>query len=1723
MANNAEYNYNRVLEKIRDNYKKLKQTEAYKNLDWREREQIDEYFKNWHADVLNKERAIAEYYLTKEEAELEEERVKKGRAEREVRRGSIPGIIENYTGDLARGLIEHTINDPLKIATLGAQTVGLDKAAKAMANASHEYSDTLEDLFGRKAEWTTKENEWRPDSTASAFDAGIGTAIDMAALIYNPVNAGIQSTIGAGATAAGQSVANKVLEKTGSKALSTIAGMGVNGLPTAATMSLPELYGDQFDFDAHGNVILPKSVLPTYLLAPIHGAIEHLGVDPRKPFTQSIRKSFKKWLTDWALGMPKRAFGEGVEEFLQDGLSMLDKRLSDDESVIQAFSNFAGELQVKYPNLVQSFILGGIGGALMPEDIGNIKSNKELTAQRQALAQQRNDILAMTNNVGITKTEADRANLINDIDKALQGYDMRIADNSVDMAERQRLAKEKQDEREQQQLLQEKQAQEEVTDLLNNYIYGLDAQNKIDNSKRNSFYDVPFVDKNEYDYNTIYDNLMGEALQQQLAENTERNKGKEQQYLQEWNTMPEEQQKQFADFNEYKGARMATDEETEYDRTSKGIEFAQEYAKLSPEERAKYKDSNDYITRRHNQEIQKLRKRGDITRSNRLLSAITSNRNKQDRIAKQKRETEGNKAYSKYQREQAAEQRRRESESRRRQAVEDRQKREQDEYERYKYERLWEELLGQRDAENQPQPQQDNSKAENMMNALEIYQAEEQMKDLRNTGDLSNALNNARRTKNIDSLEKAIGLALETRGKVTKNLDINSDNSKKERNDIKTTGIERKNMSFIDRAKAKADARQKIANVRGLLQQQDKDSDYFREVSAAAYMMETLEKELNNNLSDDDINDINNALDEIYNRFFKLEEQQPQQQDEYKEYADEIAQHEEEANQPQQQNKEDSIANALGFKNDIKGKKLDIKTDINTSKSEKPMQLSDRQNNGRRMSFAGREETIKGRDIDIGGIITEQQKKTDNIIDAMINGEPIDDSIKGSLDRLQNGQIEAINTEDKEGRPISFKYNKDNDSFTGFDEKNTGIIGTTREGLEERLNSGEFTIISEGKAAEIVEERPSQQEVETKAEAKPVENRIFTDDEFQKRMARLRSAANRIGVNPFADPQIVEDALYCSCYFIESGARKFADYCKKMVESLGENAKAFKDYLAGFYMMAKKDPRLKALNIDKKEFSTEDEVDSFDLDSLFAKPVEQQKKEESKQEQKENGKGKSLENAIQKAKENAEEAIVKDENNVDFKDAVNKLSEHVGELLTTGQSNTWLLNLLYGRKKVLKDENRLRKLAQELFEGALCKYIRENDLTLEQVLTIYKNQPTLSNRTISQIDFQAYSTPVVLAKALTDLLGIKANDTVLEPTAGNGLLLSSVNPSAKFILNEIQDDRREILQGIFGNVVTDKDALEMDMPNSDFVVTNPPFGKDTPSQDIEMPMLKNGNKTVNYKLTDKAHIIAAKALKNMKADGKAVIIYGAPNGVFGKEDNTRTGGAARFETVLFNYYNVVGAFELGKGMYYKQGTDFPIACVVIDGKRDINHNIYNTTKFSPQRMTSWQQVFDECNNIKQRMAEGVDVLGNKKTSLTAEAQQEEVKKEQPNNTVVEKTKDKSKEAYDGILNRYQMYKDFNKNRKTQAFEEWLNGYIQLLENSNPNANGIKEGLESARLAKEYYEKNIKQNEQQKKEEKPKQQKPAIIKEVKEQAKEKAKKEAEQSSEKLNEELAEGVK
>ena len=290
-----------------------------------------------------------------------------------------------------------------------------------------------------------------------------------------------------------------------------------------------------------------------------------------------------------------------------------------------------------------------------------------------------------------------------------------------------------------------------------------------------------------------------------------------------------------------------------------------------------------------------------------------------------------------------------------------------------------------------------------------------------------------------------------------------------------------------------------------------------------------------------------------------------------------------------------------------------------------------------------------------------------------------------------------------------------------------------------------------------------------------------------------------------------------------------------------------------------------------------------------------------------------------------------------------------------------------------KDYN--HKITQEAVESAMVQVVRKNQLQNQpdKLIKLYKNQPVLRDRTGASIANQAYSTPIPLVGMVTQAIGAPSNGAVVyEPTAGNGLLLSGIQENQEgtlkdYVLNELDKTRHTILKSLFPKAkLTSQDAMEFNPDQkADFIFTNPPFGSLKSFGKSNLEVFPVGEAEFKNPITFRQidHAIAYKALENMKDDGKAVIVIGAEL-IKSKPDLSKISGNNKvFLTYLYNQYNVTGHFEVSGKLYSRQGADWPVSIITLEGRKSFPKN-YVTAPKSVERATNWDEVKELTGKIK---------------------------------------------------------------------------------------------------------------------------------------------------------------
>ena len=244
------------------------------------------------------------------------------------------------------------------------------------------------------------------------------------------------------------------------------------------------------------------------------------------------------------------------------------------------------------------------------------------------------------------------------------------------------------------------------------------------------------------------------------------------------------------------------------------------------------------------------------------------------------------------------------------------------------------------------------------------------------------------------------------------------------------------------------------------------------------------------------------------------------------------------------------------------------------------------------------------------------------------------------------------------------------------------------------------------------------------------------------------------------------------------------------------------------------------------------------------------------------------------------------------------------------------------------NDGRTDILLQELVEDGLVRAAREvaerhgsdSKETYDLICKLYEMQPTIAARSSNRIKMQQYSTPLPMAwNAARFVMTGKKDGKVLEPTAGNGMLVFAI-PAGQVHANELDGTRLANLREQGFAQVTQQDAVEPFEGGKqyDVVIANPPFGK-REAVDYEGKLISGLDPQITLN-----------ALASMKDDGKAVIIIGG-NMEYAK--NGAINNMKPFFTYLYDHYNVKGVVDMDGSLYAKQGTTYPTRMILIDGRR----------------------------------------------------------------------------------------------------------------------------------------------------------------------------------------------
>lgn len=305
------------------------------------------------------------------------------------------------------------------------------------------------------------------------------------------------------------------------------------------------------------------------------------------------------------------------------------------------------------------------------------------------------------------------------------------------------------------------------------------------------------------------------------------------------------------------------------------------------------------------------------------------------------------------------------------------------------------------------------------------------------------------------------------------------------------------------------------------------------------------------------------------------------------------------------------------------------------------------------------------------------------------------------------------------------------------------------------------------------------------------------------------------------------------------------------------------------------------------------------------------------------------------------------------------------------------------------NDGRTDILLQELVEDGLVraarevvnKHGRDSRESYDLICKLYDMQPTIAARSSNRIKMQQYSTPLPMAwNAAHFAMSGKKDGKVLEPTAGNGMLVFAV-PANQVYVNELDETRLDNLREQGFAQVTQQDATEPFEGGQqyDVIIANPPFGKrDEVEYDGKMIPGLDPQITLN-------------ALASMKDNGKAAIIIGG-NMEYGSNGGLKS--MKPFFTYLYDHYNVKGVVDMDGKLYSKQGTTFPTRMILIAGRRS-NEERAQTAVYPPveskaiRKADSFDDLYDiidEVINSKEK-TNGTEILRSQQGQLVSVADQ----------------------------------------------------------------------------------------------------------------------------------------
>lgn len=508
--------------------------------------------------------------------------------------------------------------------------------------------------------------------------------------------------------------------------------------------------------------------------------------------------------------------------------------------------------------------------------------------------------------------------------------------------------------------------------------------------------------------------------------------------------------------------------------------------------------------------------------------------------------------------------------------------------------------------------------------------------------------------------------------------------------------------------------------------------------------------------------------------------------------------------------------------------------------------------------------------------------------------------------------------------------------------------------------------------------------------------------ELKERLRKKLGGQMNIGI----DPEILAIGLEIAVGHLDRGVKTFTDFAKVMISDLGD---VIRPYLKAFYNGARELPEVIENGL-ASDMTSYDEVQSFDVANFdkqgidaFATAETVTREAEVAQEvevaQERIKKTRSAKKETKKKTVTSQEQtgglfddLFAETNKADAvlhrQFAMTVKADMLAALDNGTKPYRSILDLRKRASELgmeVDSDGRTDILLQELVEDGLVRAAREvigrkgrnSRASYDLICKLYEMQPTIAARSSNRIKMQQYSTPLPMAWIANHFaMANKAGGKVLEPTAGNGMLVFTV-PVEQVHANELDETRLDNLREQGFAEVTQQDATEPFEGGMqyDVVIANPPFGKrEAVEYDGKMIPGLDPQITLN-------------ALASMKDDGRAAIIIG---GNMEYASNGAIKSMKPFFTYLYDHYNVKGVIDMSGGLYAKQGTTFPTRMILIDGRRSDEERA-QTAVYPPveskaiRKAESFDDLYEIINEVlnSKEKTNGTEILRSRERQLAS--------------------------------------------------------------------------------------------------------------------------------------------